>query len=115
MLDTPPERVFDHITELAASICGTYIALVSLVDDSRQWFKSVYGRENVKSTSKDIAFCRHAIILKDIMEVADAKKDLRFLQNSLVLASPYIRFYAGQPSWSRYRCRERGTHSEPYV
>ncbi|GAA6170303.1 ATP-binding protein [Sessilibacter corallicola] len=97
VLDTPQEAEFDMITQLAASLCGTPIALISLVDASRQWFKSHHGLESTRSTSRDIAFCGHAITGHDLMEIEDATKDPRFENNPLVLDEPHIRFYAGQP------------------
>lgn len=96
ILDTPPEPSFDAITQLAASICQTPIALISLVDDYRQWFKSAGGLD-ARSTPRDQAFCAHAIQGCDIMEVPDAMLDHRFSENPLVTGEPHIRFYAGQP------------------
>ena len=96
ILDTLPERAYDDLTSLAAQICGTPIALVSLIDKDRQWFKSSTGMD-VKETPRDIAFCDHAIGGQGIFEVPDAKVDSRFESNPLVLGDAGIRFYAGAP------------------
>jgi|SRR4051812_46113090 len=96
ILDTVPEEVFDDLTELAARICEAPIALITLVDEKRQWFKSKVGI-TVKETSRDISFCGHAIGQSDLFIIADATRDKRFSHNPLVTADPKIRFYAGAP------------------
>ena len=96
VLDTGPEAEFDDLTRLAAQICITPIALVTLVDASRQWFKSRVGWE-VAETVREAAFCSHTILGTGVMEVPDALEDGRFADNPLVTGSPKIRFYAGAP------------------
>jgi diguanylate cyclase (GGDEF)-like protein/PAS domain S-box-containing protein len=97
LLDTEAELEFDELTTLAAQICNVPVALISLVDDHRQWFKSKVGLD-VDATSRDVAFCAHSILKPDeIMEIPDAHLDQRFADNPLVTGDPNVRFYAGAP------------------
>src|SRR5258707_1390020 len=96
VLDTMPEEVFDDLTELAARICEAPIAMITLVDEDRQWFKSKVG-VSTSETSRDISFCAHAIGQSELFIVTDATRDDRFAQNPLVTSDPKIRFYAGAP------------------
>ena len=96
LLDTPPEEVFDRITRLVARVLDVPIALVSLVDTDRQWFKSRVGLDAIE-TPRELAFCAHAIVQTSPMIVPDATLDERFADNALVTSNPNIRFYAGVP------------------
>ena len=96
LLDTPKEAKFDSVIFLASEICETNIALFSIVDEKRQWFKSKLGLD-VEQTDRSISFCGHTILTDDILEVRDTLKDTRFLDNPLVTGYPNIRFYAGAP------------------
>jgi GAF domain-containing protein len=96
VLDTIPEEVFDDLADLAAQICEAPIALISLVDEKRQWFKAKVG-VTVSETSRDSSFCAYAITQGDLFIVPDATLDERFANNPLVTSEPKIRFYAGAP------------------
>jgi len=96
VLDTVPEEVFDDLTELAARICEAPIALITLVDEERQWFKSKVG-VTLNETSREVSFCAHAINQPELFIVPDATQDQRFAQNPLVTSDPKVRFYAGAP------------------
>jgi GAF domain-containing protein len=96
ILDTAAEQAYDDIVALAAYLCDVPIALITLVDESRQWFKSRLGL-NEKETPRDVAFCAHAILQTEPLIVRDALKDRRFSDNALVTGSPHIRLYAGFP------------------
>lgn len=96
ILDTQPEERFDRLTRMARRLFNVPIALVTLVDSDRQWFKSSVGLR-LPETPRDISFCGHAILADDLMTVPDASKDERFFDNPLVTGDPSIRFYAGCP------------------
>lgn len=97
VMDTLPEQAYDNFTKLASIICNTPIALITLLDAERQWFKSRIGLERSEIPRED-ALCNHAIMMpEDIMVVNDATRDERFTKNPLVTAEPNIRFYAGVP------------------
>ncbi|HFQ5068160.1 TPA: diguanylate cyclase [Vibrio vulnificus] len=96
ILDTAAEERFDRVTRIARRLFDVPIALVSLVDEDRQWFKSCFGLD-ASETPRDISFCGHAILGADTLIVEDASQDARFADNPLVIGEPHIRFYAGVP------------------
>ncbi|MES2675392.1 MAG: ATP-binding protein [Pseudomonadota bacterium] len=97
ILDSSREQSFDDVAQVAMQLCDVPIAIVSLVDINRQWFKSCFGLD-VNETPRDVAFCAHAILAPDeVLVVEDATADSRFSDNDLVQGPPYIRFYAGAP------------------
>lgn len=96
VLDTPDENDYDAITQIAKDVFDVPIAVISLVDECRQWFKSITGLD-AKQTPRDVAFCAHVIMKDTPMIVLDATKDKRFKDNPLVTDAPGIRFYAGAP------------------
>jgi len=97
LLDTPPEERFDKIVAFAAEEFEVPIALISLLDTDRQWFKAAVGLGDTCQTGRDISFCGHAIMRAEIMVIEDALLDERFHDNPLVTGAPHIRFYAGAP------------------
>ena len=99
LLDSPPEDVFDRITRLAAQVLDAPIALISLVDRERQWFKSHFGVE-VSQTPRSVAFCSHTILDSQPLVISDATQDVRFADNPLVVGESHLRFYAGVPIFS---------------
>src|SRR6478735_8736094 len=96
ILDTDPEPAFDDLALLASHICGTPIALISLIDENRQWFKAQVGI-GVRETARSVSFCAHAIQHEGMFVVPDAAQDPRFRDNPFVREDPHIRFYAGSP------------------
>ncbi|QZO14819.1 GAF domain-containing protein [Pseudoalteromonas sp. CO348] len=96
ILDTKPTLELDRITQFTAHVFDAPIALVSLVDKDRQWFKSRFGLD-AEQTSRDVSFCGHAILEDTVFVVSDTLEDPRFMDNPLVLNAPNIRFYAGAP------------------
>ncbi len=96
ILDTPQEKDYDDIVTLASGVCGVPVSLVSLVDADRQWYKAKVGTD-VTETPRDLSFCSHAILGRDLLLVPDARRDPRFADHPDVVADPGVRFYAGAP------------------
>jgi GAF domain-containing protein len=96
ILDTPPEERFDKVVRFAAEEFDMPIALLSLIDENRQWFKANVGLDTCE-TGRDISFCGHAILQPDIFVIPDARADQRFADNPIVTGEPYVIFYAGAP------------------
>lgn len=97
LLDTQSEQVLDAFTDLAASVTGMPIALISLVDQERQWFKSAVGLAQGAQTPREVSFCGHAVAGDELFEVEDASRDQRFFDNPLVTGGPLVVHYAGMP------------------
>jgi signal transduction histidine kinase len=96
ILDTEPEKDFDELVALASTICGTPISTITLIDEARQWHKARIGIDSPEGP-REYAFCGHTIREDDILEIQDATRDNRFMDNPLVTGDPHIRFYAGMP------------------
>lgn len=96
ILDTPPEAAFDRITALAARLFNTPISTITLVDETRQWFKSSYGLD-IRETPREVSFCAYTILSGEVMVVPDTLEDERFAGNPVVVGPPYIRYYVGAP------------------
>jgi GAF domain-containing protein len=96
ILDTAPEAAYDELATLAAGVCHTPIATITLVDEKRQWFKAQVGL-NAGETSRAAGFCASAVMSEEVLVIPDARKDERFVNNPFVTAQPYVRFYAGAP------------------
>lgn len=96
ILDTPPEERFDKIVQFAAQEFDVPIALISLIDENRQWFKARFGLDACE-TGRDVSFCGHAIVQPDLFVIPDSRQDERFFDNPLVTHPPHVIFYAGAP------------------
>ena len=95
-VESEAEQAFDDLTQLAASLCRTPMALISLIESERQWFKSKVGIQSTEC-ARDVSFCAYAILQSDLMMVRDTQADSRFANSPLVLSEPNVRFYAGMP------------------
>src|SRR5262245_26714567 len=122
ILDTPPEFAHDALTELAAQICNCPVALISLLDERRQWFKSKYGfPADFAECPREITVCNTTICSNDLLYVPDLTKDSRFKDLPIVIGEPYLRFLlwhaADQPGWlcprHAVRGRFRGARAQP--
>ena len=96
VLDTPAEKVFDDLTELATALCKTPVATITLIDEDREWYKSKVGIDD-EQAPRNISFCAHTILQDDLLIIPDTFKDERFSDNPFVLEDPPLRFYAGAP------------------
>ncbi|WP_052002795.1 EAL domain-containing protein [Microvirga sp. BSC39] len=97
VLDTQPEAAIDNLTKIASNVCEAPIALVSLIDEKRQWLKCTIGISGVQETPRDVAFCAHTILQRGILVVPDTTQDPRFQNNPFVTGEPHLRFYAAAP------------------
>lgn len=97
VLDSPFETIFDTIARMASDVCGTPIALISLVDENRVWFKSNVGLESIIETPRDGSFCQSTLENEELLEIPDAALDERFWDKPMVVGHPDIRFYCGAP------------------
>ena len=96
IMDTPAEKQFDDLLKLAGEICGTPMALISLVDAKRQWFKAKIGID-IAETPREISACQYALTRPDVLVIPDMEKDERFVNNPFVTGEAHLRFYAGAP------------------
>ena len=97
ILDSEPEPAFDAIALMASQVCGVPMAMITLVDADRQWFKAAVGTNGITETPRAVAFCAHTILSDDVLVIPDTVQDARFADSPLVTAGPKVRFYAGAP------------------